>query len=119
MTRLAAALSSFLAVRLNCLRSSSRGPSTAARNDLICFLMAFLQARLARRRFSDFRKFFLALRVCGIDRLQAVGGLRQRVRKWDYNPSGRPGKGAASAGGPVGVDQLGDGPAQQRLAAEG
>src|SRR5262249_36129354 len=39
MTRLAAALSSFLAARLYSLRNSSTGPSAAARTRLICDLI--------------------------------------------------------------------------------
>lgn len=64
--RLAAALSNFFAVKLYSFFNSSREPSTAAMNCLICTFSAFLTARLCRRRFSDLRKFFLALCVCGI-----------------------------------------------------
>src|SRR3954453_15373980 len=44
MTRLAAALSSFLAARLYSSRSLSRGPSRAALKRLSCVLRAFLVA---------------------------------------------------------------------------
>src|SRR5579863_925555 len=71
MTCLAAALSSRLAARLYSFCNSSTVPSAAAVVRLICVLSVLMMARLCTRRFSALRRFFLALRVCGIDPLQS------------------------------------------------
>src|SRR5262249_2236718 len=73
-TRLAAALSSFLAARLYSLRSWSGLPALAAAiTFLICVLMALLMERWSRRRFSFCRSRFLALLVWGIEWFQVSG----------------------------------------------
>src|SRR5665213_4479879 len=78
MTRLAAALSSFLQASLNWLRNSSTEPSRAVWKPFSSVLTPFLTVRLCRRRLAIFRKFFLALRVCGIDPLHDPPVRRRR-----------------------------------------
>src|SRR5437870_8151859 len=64
MTRLAAALSSFLAARSYCVRRSSRVPlADAAATFFSWVLSALTVARFRSRRFSFFRNCFFALRV--------------------------------------------------------
>src|SRR5258708_867829 len=79
MTPFAAALSIFPAARVYSCCIFSVGPSRASRKRLMWVLRLRLTARLRRRRFSLLRRFFLALRVCGIGRLSPESGNRRLV----------------------------------------